>query len=105
MRIGAAALLLGPALVFRCIGVEPLPPPECGELALPASDFAAGTAELARLPRRPRLLLRLPDGFGDPGAVFLFEGAPEPELVADLERSPLSSEHLAQSLPCDLEPY
>ena len=105
MRKGAAVLGFGSMLAFGCIDVEPLPAPETGAIALSATDFAGKRVPFEQLPRRPHLRLHHPDGFAEPAAVYLFEGAAVPELVADLERSPLSADHLARALPCDLEPH
>jgi len=98
----APAALLG-SLCVACVAVEPAPRTDAGSLEVGATDFRGEHVPLDRLPRRPVLRLTHPDGFAQaPDAIVLLSGGPDPGLIEDLARAPLSSAQSARRIDSEL---
>lgn len=110
-----ALLALTAALTASCLAPLPAnlptPPPDAsveddaptprvglGELTVLDARGAMRSATTA--PRRPTLRLALDGPVREPqSAVYLLRGGPDAALLADLDASPLRSEHLARAVP------
>jgi hypothetical protein len=79
-----------------CVQVEPSNGGRGADAAveLILSDWRGAAVDRDKVPRRPRLALMHAAGFAPiDDAILLLRGNADPELVADLERSPLLSAH------------
>ena len=84
----------------------PVAPPD-GPLAytphLRAFDAQGYACALAELPRRPRFELEVPGLDPDGPGPLLFEGLPDDELLADLERLPLTAASMRRAVAARIE--
>jgi hypothetical protein len=65
-----------------------------------ARDARGASVPLDALPRRPHIVVEGAESPPEREAIFLFSGAPDAALLADLERAPILAANAARAVPC-----
>ena len=103
VALRAAACVTAAGCIEAPAAVAPPPPGQAAVPILVALDARGRTCDLAELPRRPRFELTVtgldPNGPG----LLLFEGEADAELLADLERLPLTAASMRRLVPARTE--